>query len=115
VSFDADKLMRSLGALCDASAWAEARRIINENPQLLQIDTHSFLRMPIMLAGAVNDDAALASFRQVATLLKRCKAVGTDTAFLEVAHREPKRAANMQQLVDHAEKADSLKLPDFEE
>lgn len=115
MAFDAQALMRSLGALCDASTWAEARRIINENPMLLEIDPYSFLRPMIMIAGGANDNAALASFRQVSMLLKRCEAVGADAAFLEVAHKEAKRAANIQQLLDHLEKADSIKLADFEE
>ena len=85
------------------------------NPQLLQIDPASLLRPMIMMAGAVNDNAALASFRQASMLLKRCGAVGADAAFLEVAHREAKRPANIGQLIARLEKEDSITLPDFEE
>jgi hypothetical protein len=115
VSFDINRLMQSAGALCDASTWAEARRIINENPLLLQVEPGSLLRPMIMMAGGMNDNAALASFRQASALLKRCQAVGVDAAFLELAHKEPKRVANIRQLLDRLEKADSIKLADFEE
>jgi hypothetical protein len=109
------EIMRALGALSDAGTWAEARSIITKNPILLKIDPFSFFRMLIMMAGAVNDDAALASFRQVSTLLKRCQAVGVDAAFLEVAHKEAKQQANMQGLIDVLGQQKSIVLPDFDE
>lgn len=46
-----------------------------------------------------SDTHAGPSLKQVAMLLQRCRDVGIETAFAEMARGDIKRAANMKQLV----------------
>lgn len=98
-SFDSANVLRQLFAIIDASTWAESRRIIDSYPAVVTINADAILLGFVTHAENLGYSEVAASLKQVSTLLERCRDVGCEAAFAEMARGDVKIAAKSKEFL----------------
>ena len=106
MTYDFNSLLPQLGALINASTWAESRQIIDESPVLVAVNSDAILFGFIDHAERLGDTAAATNFMQVSKLLRRCREVGIDRAFAEMSLAEVRSAGTAQRFFDRLERGE---------
>jgi hypothetical protein len=106
MTVDYQRFLPQLNALFNATTWAESRHIIDEYPALATDNSDAIIFMFIHHAERLGDTAAAANFKQVSTLLRRCREVGIDKAFAERSHAEVRSAATTHEFFDRLERGE---------
>jgi hypothetical protein len=96
---DHEQLLALLQDFVNTSSWNEARRLVQESPELLTPQADELFGQ--VIEGYREDPEAVEYLSEMRGLLRRCREVGIETAFDEFAPLEPIKS--MQAILEAAE------------